>query len=173
MQYTLLNHAAQALQSSNSREHWEHSITLTRRRQQCPRLAIMSSSEALACSCSRIFKVHILLESQCVSDANGIIQGTMEPSAMGFKLVLFDPMTHTRTGYSIPLSPPHPLTYSHIQWHRKSDLGDHSLTGIKDFINNHECSPICRQLMLCSVEDLETTFKTLDDGDSDSNSDSE
>ncbi|KAF4586440.1 hypothetical protein EYR38_010716 [Pleurotus pulmonarius] len=99
------------------------------------------------------FSHYVLEQSACVFMFSDI-QGTMEPSATGLKLVLFDPMTHTRTG--------------------KSGLGDHGLTGIKDFIDHHECSPICRQLMLCSVEDLETTFKTLDDADSDSEgSDSE
>ncbi|KAL0957181.1 hypothetical protein HGRIS_003273 [Hohenbuehelia grisea] len=93
------------------------------------------------------FSHFVLQETACHhSISNNIIPGTAITSSKGNNstIVLFDPMTHTLRG--------------------KSGLGDHGLDGIWTFIEQHQCSPICRAIGLCESQALKVTFGTLKTG---------
>jgi hypothetical protein len=45
---------------------------------------------------------------------------------------------------------------------RGDGLGDHGLEGIKNFVEGHECSRLCKKLALCSIETLVTTLEALE-----------
>jgi hypothetical protein len=66
-------------------------------------------------------------------------------------------MTHTIDGYTLPFS----LNIaSHIYFFcSKSGIGDHGCAGIRDAIDTHTCTVLCRALGLSSVDVL---AKTLD-----------
>ncbi|KAG2030707.1 hypothetical protein BDR03DRAFT_1016858 [Suillus americanus] len=58
-------------------------------------------------------------------------------------LTIFDPMTHTPLG--------------------ESGLGDHGFEGIRDFVDSHECSAICRLLKLCEMSAIRNTLRKLEE----------
>ncbi|KZP27795.1 hypothetical protein FIBSPDRAFT_1040035 [Athelia psychrophila] len=62
-------------------------------------------------------------------------------------LTLFDPMSHTPNG--------------------KSGLGDHGRLGFEDFLDNHQCTPICLALELPTKQVMQQTLDDIIDGDTD------
>jgi hypothetical protein len=69
-------------------------------------------------------------------------------------LVLFDPMTHTPNGYADFVCT---ATSTHFLL-SQSGLGDHSFSGFQDFIDDHKCNPLCRDLDLSAREVLQATL---------------
>ncbi|KIM59691.1 hypothetical protein SCLCIDRAFT_27100 [Scleroderma citrinum Foug A] len=60
----------------------------------------------------------------------------------GAILTLFDPMTHTPLG--------------------GSGLGDHGIKGFQDFAESHQCSHICCELHLCTMDEIKATIEQLE-----------
>ncbi|KAL0953004.1 hypothetical protein HGRIS_007209 [Hohenbuehelia grisea] len=89
---------------------------------------------------------HFVLQETACQYMFSDIQGTPMTSSKGkdTTIVLFDPMTHTLKG--------------------KSGLGDHGLDGIRTFIEQHQCSPICRAISLCDSQALKVTYDALKPG---------
>ncbi|KAL0960001.1 hypothetical protein HGRIS_011653 [Hohenbuehelia grisea] len=90
---------------------------------------------------------HFVLQETACQYMFSDIQGTPMTSSKGkdTTIVLFDPMTHTLKG--------------------KSGLGDHGLDGIRTFIEQHQCSPICRAISLCDSQALKVTYDALKPGE--------
>ncbi|KAJ7837692.1 kinase-like domain-containing protein [Mycena leptocephala] len=82
---------------------------------------------------------HFVLQQTACRLAMADIQGSFHTVERVRQLVLFDPMTHTIDG--------------------KSGIGDHGCAGIRDAIDTHTCTVLCRALGLSSVDVL---AKTLD-----------
>ena len=88
-------------------------------------------------------------------------RNTSDGDTTGATLTLFDPMTHTPLGlvfhiYSLMCDL---LTLVNISG---SGLGDHGTKGFQDFAESHQCSHICRELHLCTMDEIKATIEQLE-----------
>ena len=43
-----------------------------------------------------------------------------------------------------------------------SGLGDHGIKGFQDFAESHQCSHICHELHLCTMDEIKATIEQLE-----------
>lgn len=82
--------------------------------------------------------------------------GSFHKSASETMFILFDPMTHSITGY-VFLSTPN--CYLPTLRFSDSGPGDHGVEGIKVFIDSHKCSQHCKRLALAAKARLISSAK--------------
>ncbi|KAI0739761.1 hypothetical protein C8Q80DRAFT_1124099 [Daedaleopsis nitida] len=87
--------------------------------------------------------VHYVAEETACRYIFADVQGSLDDRDIDH-VILFDPMTRTIN--------------------KLSGLGDFGIEGIQHFINNHRCTPICRDLKLASMETLQNTLDSIVEG---------